>query len=319
VAHDLVESLVELGHQVTVFAPRGSTTSAVLVETCDEPLEGSEGDRRLAEELHVARAMEAARSEVFDLVHSHLHVHALVFSRLIGCPLVTTLHGAGWNPAHHPTLTAYAEQPFISISRAERRFLPQLNYVATVYNGIRIEDFEFRPEKDDYLLFAGRMAPEKAPDLAIAAARQSGSRLVLVGSLEPKHAVFFETSVRPGLGAGVEYLGGVSRPELVQLMAGARGLIMPLRWDEPFGLVVVEAMATGTPVVAWNRGAMPELIVDGKHGFLVEAVEKAVAAIGRLDQLDPHQLRHRVEERFTREAMASSYLDAFENLLGRGG
>lgn len=319
VAYETVEGFVELGHYVTLFAPNGAQTSAQnFVPTVPTALTGSALDPRLTEELHIARAMETAMEEKLDVIHSHLHVHALGYSRLIGCPLVSTLHGVAWNEVHHPFLEEYREQPFVSISDSERRFLPGLNYVATVYNGINLADFELTVQKDDYLLFAGRLAPEKAPDLAIEIARLSGHRLLIAGATEPRHQSFFEEQVESRLGDGVEYLGAQSRSDLRRLLARAKAVLMPLRWDEPFGLVVVEALASGTPVIGWRRGAIPELIEDGRQGFLVADVAEAVSAVGKLVQIDPRVARARVESRFSRAVMAQGYVDVFRRLVVLG-
>ena len=216
VAYNLTEALVRLGHDVTLFAAGGTRSSAKVVTTVPHALstwpeaercrttefdpdtghlEGPP-DARVLEELHIAACMQRGAEGEFDVVHSHLHVHALVFGRLIRCPLVTTLHGSAWVRATHPILRAYRELPFVSLSDAERRMLPELNYVATVYNGIRIEQFPFEAQKDDYLLFAGRLSPEKGPDRAIEVAKKSGRRLLMAGMIE----LSTRSSSTPGCG-----------------------------------------------------------------------------------------------------------------------
>lgn len=328
VVSDLVEELVNLGHEVTLFAAAGSTTTARLVTTSPFPLSaapppGDGGDLfdpgpdpRVWEHLHVAAAAEEAATGTFDVVHSHLHVHALGFARLLPCPLVSTLHGSAWNRAHHPALLAYREQPYVSLSDAERRFLPDLNYVATVPNGIRLDDFPPGEGEGGYLLFAGRMAPEKAPDLAIETALRSGRRLVLAGGREAKHETFFAARIAPHLAEGrIDHVGPVSRVELATLYREAAGLIMPLRWDEPFGLVVVESLASGTPVIAWNRGAMPELIDHGSTGFLVSSVEEAAEAVHGLDRIDRAACRAEARSRFGAATMATGYVAAYRQAI----
>ncbi|CAN5118108.1 glycosyltransferase family 4 protein [soil metagenome] len=315
VAYEEVEGLVELGHEVTLFAAASAETSAKVHVTIEATISEGRTDPRLTEELHIANAMMVVADGNLDVLHSHLHVHALGYGPVLPSPLVSTLHGVAWNRAHHSFLKAFADQPFVSISDAERSFFPELNYVATVYNGVNLEDFDFRSQKDDYLLFVGRIAPDKAPDLAVEIARQSGERLLLAGDIEDKHRDFFDEAVAPRLGHGIEFLGGQPRSVLKGLLAGAKALLMPLRWDEPFGLVVVEAMASGTPVIGWRRGALPELIDDGCHGFLVEDVPGAVLAVSRLGEIDPVSARARVEERFSRRAMAAGYLEVFRTLL----
>ncbi len=310
VAHDLTEALVAAGHDVTLFAPAGSQTAARLVPTAPEP-----GGCRLAEEEHLAVAMAAAAGGALDVLHSHLHVHALAFAPLLPCPIVTTLHGAAWNEEHHRLLRRHAARPFVSLSDAERRFLPELNYVATVPNGIRVQDFPLGDGAGGYLAFVGRMAPEKAPELAVEVARQAGIPLRMAGIVEPQHQEFFDVAVRPGLVGGVEYTGPLERPELARLLAGAAGLVMPLRWDEPFGLVVVEALAAGTPVVAWRRGAMPEIVRHGETGFVVDGVTGAAAAVAKRADLDRAACRADAERRFGDAAMAAGYAAAYERVL----
>lgn len=328
VASDLVEELVALGHEVTLFAAAGSETSAELVVTAPFPMAtppppGPAGDLfdpgpdpRVWEGLHIGAAAEAAAAGRFDVVHSHLHVHALPVSRLIPCPMVNTLHGSAWNRAHHPALLAYAEQPYVSLSDVERRFLPDLNYVATVHNGIRVADFPTGDGGAGHLLFVGRLAPEKAPDLAIASARLAGVPLVLAGTIEDRHRGFFEERVRPSLRDGTaEYVGPLTRTELAVGYGEAKALLMPLRWDEPFGLVVVEALASGTPVVAWRRGAMPELVDEGVTGFVVDDVAGASAAITRIDSIDRAVCRRTAERRFDARVMAAGYATVYRKLV----
>lgn len=326
VTANLVEELVGLGHAVTLFAAGGSQTSADLVVTAPHPLAGPppshpDGgsvealDPRVWEELHIGTAASAAREGSFDVVHSHLHAHALPFAPLLPCPLLTTLHGAAWNKAVHPLLGAYADQPFVSLSIAERRFFPGLNYVATVHNGIRIDGFAPGPGGGP-VVFVGRLAPEKAPDLALAAAETAGVDIVLAGMVEEQHGDFFEQRIRPRLRPNrAEYVGALTAPEVAALYRTASALIMPLRWDEPFGLVVVEALASGTPVVAWRRGAMPELVEDGVTGFLVDSVAEAATAIGRLDAIDRSACRADAERRFGARTMADGYVAAYRKVI----
>jgi glycosyltransferase involved in cell wall biosynthesis len=335
VAHNLTEELVKLGHDVTLFAAAGSQTSARLVETIPsalatwpEPercraqsfdpatglLEGPP-DARVLEQLHIAQCMERAATGDFDVVHSHLHVHALVFSRLIPCPLVTTLHGAAWVRAVHPVLSAYKEMPFVSLSDAERQFLPELNYVATVYNGIRIENFPFEEHKDDYLLFAGRLAPEKGAAEAVQLALKTGRRLLIAGMIEPQHQDYFDRGIKAYIdGKRIEYLGLLSQAELAPFYRQAAAVLFLISWAEPFGLVAVEAQASGTPLIATRFGALPEIIVDGETGFVVDSLDEAVAAVGKLDQISPSACRRNAEQRFTAAHMAKGYEAVYRSL-----
>jgi len=336
VAYNLTEALVKLGHKVTLFAAGGTESSADVVITTPyalstwpeheknrermyDPQSGLlEGppDSRALEQLHIAACMERAAQGEFDVVHSHLHIHALVFGGLIKCPLVSTLHGAAWVRAAHPVFKAYKHLPFVSLSDAERQLLPDLNYVATVHNGIRLENFPFEPEKDDYLLFAGRLSPEKGPDTAIEVAKQSGRRLVMAGMIEPQYQDFYNEKVKPYVdGKDVEYLGLLSQAELAPIYRKAAGVLFMINWCEPFGLVAVEAQASGTPLIATRFGALPEIIREGETGFVVNSIKEAVLATERLGSLSPAACRANVESRLRDQAMAKGYEAVYDGLV----
>lgn len=337
VAYNLTEELVKLGHDVTLFAAAGTRSSARVVETVPhalstwpEPersrpqaydpasglLEGPP-DGRVLEELHVATCMERAAAGEFDLVHSHLHVHALVYGRLIGCPLVSTLHGAAWVRPAHPVFLRYKDLPFVSLSDAERQLLPELNYVATVHNGIRLDDFPFEPDKDDYLFFAGRLAPEKGAAEAVEVARKSGRRLLIAGMIEPQHQEYYDTKVKPFIdGRNVEYLGLLPQKELAPLYRKAAAVLFMINWCEPCSMVGIEAQASGTPLIGTRFGYLPEIIRDGQTGFLVDTVDQAAEAVEKLPHLDPIACRHNIETRFAAPVMAKGYERVYQTLLG---
>jgi glycosyltransferase involved in cell wall biosynthesis len=335
VAHNLTEALVKQGHDVTLFAAGGTKTSATLVETtpyalstwpADERerprrfdletglLEGPP-DARVLEEHHIATCMERAAAGEFDAVHSHLHAHALGYSRLIPCPIVSTLHGSAWVRATHPMLLAYKDQPFVSLSNAERSLLPELNYVATVHNGIHMEHFPFEAEKDDYLLFAGRLSPEKGPAEAIEVAKRTGRRLLLAGLIEPQYQDYFDTKVKPHLdGKQFDYLGLLSQAELAPYYRKAAGVLFLINWCEPFGLVAVESQASGTPLIATRFGALPEIIIEGQTGFVVDSIDQAVTAVDKLANIEPAACRQNAEARFTDAVMAKGYAEVYASL-----
>jgi glycosyltransferase involved in cell wall biosynthesis len=338
VASNLTEGLVERGHEVTLFAAAGSRSRATVVETVPHALatwpesekcrphaydpetgllEGPP-DARALEQLHIATCMERAARGDFDIVHSHLHIHALVFGRLIGCPLVSTLHGAAWVHPAHPVFKAYKDLPFVALSDAERSLLPELNYVATVYNGVRLDDFSFEPDKDDYLLFAGRFAPEKGAAEAVEVARRSGRRLKMAGLVESQHAAYFDAKVRPFIdGKNVEYLGLLTQAELAPLYRKAAAVLFMINWCEPCSMVGIESQACGTPLIGTRYGYLPEIIVEGQSGFLVDSVDEAVQAVGRLDTLSPQACRDNVERRFSIDTMVRGYERVYQSLASR--
>ena len=336
VVANLTEALVKRGHEVSLFAAHGSKTSGRLFATVPHPfslwpedelrqlqqlnpntglLDGPPHFRAL-EQQHIAICMEAAHEGNFDIVHSHLHVHALIFSRLIPCPMVTTLHGSAWVQADHAILNRYKDRPFVSISDSERAFKPDLNYVATVYNGIDTKTYGYCDEKEDYLLFSGRIAPEKGAAEAVQIALQAGMPLKIAGMIERKYQDYYEKTIQPYVdNKNVDYLGLLSQKELVPLYQKARGQLCPIRWAEPFGLVLAEAQACGTPILGTRKGAFAEIIQDGKTGFLFDDVDEAVRLVQRLGEIEPLACRHNAEQRFSPGVMATAYEKVYQMLL----
>ncbi len=336
VAHNLTEALVELGHDVTLFAAGGTKSSANFVQTCphaictwpepeksrDRAFDSKTGllegppDARAWESMHIAQCMERAVKGEFDVVHSHLHIHALIFDRFIPCPLVSTLHGAAWVRSAHPVFKEYKNSNFVSLSDAERQFLPELNYVATVHNGIRVDQFPFEPSKDDYLLFAGRLAPEKGPAEAIEIAKRTGRRLLIAGMIEPQHTDYYNERVKPHIdGKNVEYLGLLSQLQLASVYRKAACVLFPISWCEPFGLVAVEAQASGTPIIATRFGALPEIIKEGETGFVVDSIDEAVNAVEKIPTISPQACRDNAETRFSSTVMAKGYSKVYETVV----
>lgn len=314
VTHDLTEELVAMGHHVTLFAPEGSKTTADLVATVPGAVASMPGeDPRLLEEEHLGCAMRHVSEGGFDVVHSHHHVHALGYAALLHVPLVSTLHGVAWNRSHHRLLANFKSLPYVSISDSERNFFPGLNYVATVPNGIVTDDFPPGEGGGGYVAFIGRMAPEKAPHLAVEAARRSGRHLLLAGVIEDRHAEYFSFLMKSA-GDAADFAGHLDRDELPAFLGGAEALIMPLEWDEPFGLVVVESLACGTPVVAWDRGAMREIIEERKTGFLVSDVGEASTAMEQAPKLSRSRCREAALARFDASIMARGYVEVYETL-----
>ncbi len=308
----LTEALVRRGLDVTLFATRDSLTAGKLAGPCPAPYSEDPGiDAKAWEMLHVAHVFE--RAGEFDLIHNQADFVPLAFSRLVQKPLVTTIHGFS-SERILPVFKAYQDHVhYVAISTADRH--PDLRYAATIHHGIRLEDFPFDAAGGEDLLFFGRIHPDKGAAEAIAAARLAGRRLLMAGIVQDQG--YYDEQVAPALeGRSVVYrgpLGGVAR---TSALGAARALLHLVNFGEPFGLSVVEALACGTPVIASNRGSMPELIEHGVTGFLVDSVEAAVEAIGRIGDIDRAACRASVAARFTVERMADRYLDLYRSLLG---
>ena len=307
----LTETLVARGVDVTLFATKDSRTAGKLAGVC--PSSYSEDptiDAKVWEMLHVAHVFE--RANEFDLIHNQADFVPLAFSRLVETPVVTTIHGFS-SDRILPAFKAYEDRVhYVAISDADRR--SDLRYAATIHHGIRLEDFPFDPHGGEDLLFFGRIHPDKGAAEAIAAARRAGRRLVMAGIVQDQ--AYHNEQVAPALDdRSVVYRGVVGGATRAKLLGSARALLHLINFDEPFGLSVVEALACGTPVIASNRGSMRELIEPGVTGFLVDGVDAAVDAIGRIDEIDRTLCRAAVSARFTADRMADRYLDLYRSLL----
>ena len=308
----LTEALVARGHAVTLFCAPGSASTAELVTLLDLP-HPDEIERSLYEVDHVARAFEAidaaSAGDRFDVIHDHCGFTALAMADRIGTPIVHTLHGQ-FTPSTAAFYTRHGHKAvLVGISRAQLAAAPpSLGAFATIPNPIDVRAWPLREYKDDYLLWIGRMTPEKGPHRAIAAARAAGVPLVLAGVIQPGQQAFFDREVAPHIdGDRVRFAGEVGGAPKHALFAGARALLMPIRWEEPFGMVMVEAMACGTPVIAFAEGAARELIVDGTTGYLVADEQAMAAAVGRLAGIAPRDCRRWVATHCDVDVVASAY------------
>ena len=308
----LTEALVARGVDVTLFATQDSLTAATLAGPVPRAYsEDPTLDAKAWEMLHVAHVFE--RAGEFDLIHNQADFVPLAFSRLVDTPVVTTIHGFS-SPRILPVFREYQDRvAYVAISEADRA--PGLRYAATIHHGVPLGDFPFDPRGSDDLLFFGRMHPDKGAAEAVEVARRTGRRLVMAGIVQDEG--YFQRTVAPFVdGERVLYDGPLGGEARVRALGGARALLHLIGFDEPFGLSVVEAMACGTPVIAFNRGSMPELIEDGVTGFLVDTVDAAVAAVARVGELDRAACRARVAERFSVDRMADRYLALYRTLLG---
>jgi glycosyltransferase involved in cell wall biosynthesis len=313
VASNLAEGLVEQGVDVTLFATGDSITKATLVSSCATGYaEDEAADAKVNECLHISALME--RAGEFDLIHNHFDFLPLTYSRLIGTPVVTTIHGFS-SPRIVPVFKKFNEgNSYVSISDADRH--PDLNYIATVYNGIDTNQFTYRDAPGDYLLFFGRIHPEKGTLGAIQIAIQSGKKIIIAGLIQDQ--VYFTNVIQPLIDdVEVVYAGNCGAAKRNELLGGALALLHPVLFDEPFGLSVAEAMCCGTPVIAFSRGSMPELIVDGETGWLVNSIEEAVEAVNKLNEIKRFRCREVVMEKFSKEIMVNSYLEVYRAILNK--
>lgn len=326
VIYNLAEELVAMGHDVVVFASAESATSARLESIFPTSLraDATLDDPKLREAMKMVglgRLVDRLNAEHFDVVHNHLGWRLLALAKQIKWPVITTFHGPLDMPYYKRLLEEFPGEAFVSISNAQRRPQPDLNYVSTVYNGIDCNSFEFNPHPQDYLVFLGRFSPEKGPLQAIECAKASGMKLLMAGKVDMVDRNYFAKEVEPLIdGKAVRFVGEVNHSQKNELLKNARALLMPIAWEEPFGLVMVEALATGTPVIANGRGSVPE-IVQADIGFVTSGTDDMNQAIAQLGQIRRERCREYVCHRFGRQAMAAGYVAAYDRVvegLGRG-
>ncbi len=314
----LVEELVALGHEVTLFASGDSATSAKLVPAWPRALRL--GRPRADPIVAQAALLEqvARQAAQFDVVHCHIDwLHLPLLSRL-GAAFLTTCHGRLDLPGLPGVVQRFPAAPFVSISDNQRLPLREANWLGTVYHGLPADSFRPTYQPGSYLAFLGRLTREKGPETAIRIARRAGMKLRIAAKVPRGETGYFKEQLEPQVdGGAVELTGEVNDRTKEAFLAGAAALLFPIDWPEPFGLVMIEAMACGTPVIAFRAGSVPEVIDDGISGFVVNDETEAVAAIGRLGALDRRQVRERFEQRFTARRMAEQYLQLYGDLAGR--
>ena len=307
----LTEALVERGVDVTLFATLDSITRGKLDGIAPRGYSEDETlNPKVWEALHIAHLFERAGD--FDLIHNQADFMPLALSRLTDTPIVTTIHGFS-SPSILPMFQRYNDRSvYVSISDADRH--PSLHYAATIHHGIRIDEFPFDPVGSEDLLFFGRFHPDKGAGEAVRAARAVGRKLVMAGIVQD--ADYFASEVAPFIDEGtIEYRGVLGGEERTRALGSARALLHLIGFEEPFGLSVIEAMACGTPVIAYRKGSMPELIVDGVTGFLVDSFDEAVAAIDRVGEIDRAACRQHVMRNFTVDRMADRYVQLYNDLV----
>lgn len=315
VVSHLVEELVRQGHQVTLFASGDSRTSAELHAVTPAALRLSGcGDAVSPHVLMLEHVM--SRADDFDVVHFHVAPLHFPLARRSQTPHVTTLHGRLDLPELPPLFAEYRDIPCVSISDAQRIPLPRANWVATVQHGLPTDLLPFQPDAGAYLAFLGRISPEKRADRAIAIARACGQPLRIAAKVDPADREYFEREIEPLLDDPlVEFVGEIDDAEKAEFLGHASALLFPIDWPEPFGLVMIESLACGTPVVAFRRGSVSEVIDEGVTGFLVESVEAAAAAVMRVPTLDRRLCRSTFERRFSVARMAEEYVRIYRQLV----
>jgi glycosyltransferase involved in cell wall biosynthesis len=310
VASLLTEGLVSRGHEVTLFATADSETSARLHAVCPQ---GYEENRKLIpkvwECLHISELFE--HGDEYDIIHNHFDYLPLTYTGLTNTPVVTTIHGFS-SPGILPVYKKYNRSVYyVSISDADRS--PELDYIKTIHHGINIRQFDFQPAADDALLFFGRIHPDKGTREALNIASACSKKLILAGIIQDQ--AYYDQYVAPRLDDKAIYIGSVGPDERNRLLGRTCALLHPIQFDEPFGLSVIESMACGTPVIAFDRGSMPELIENGKSGFLVGNVDEAVEAVARIKEIDRTTCRLHVEQNFTVDRMIDAYIGVYEMIL----
>jgi glycosyltransferase involved in cell wall biosynthesis len=307
-----------MGHDVTLFASGDSRTAARLVAGCPRALWR---DPECKDTLpHHVRLMEMVFSDVsrFDLIHFHGDYLHFPLLRRCPWPSVTTLHGRLHIPDVKSLFDEYPEVPLVSISNDQRRPIPRANWMATVYHGLPRNLHNFRDRPGDYLAFLGRASPEKRLDRAIEIARLTGMKLKVAVKIYPEERAYYKQRIEPLLDKSrpfVEMVGEIGGAAKDEFLGNAFAMLFPIDWPEPFGLVMIEALACGTPVIAWRNGSVPEVIDDGVTGFVVDGIEQALAAVGRVKELSRRTCRDVFEKRFDDTSMAQNYLKVYQRLI----
>jgi glycosyltransferase involved in cell wall biosynthesis len=311
----LTDALVELGHDVTLFASGDSATKATLAPIWPRALRLDPDVIDHFAPLFMQLETVARRAHEFDLIHCHIDYFGYPLLSRLATASVTTLHGRLDLPELRPLYRLYGDIPVVSISNSQRVPLPEANFVATVMHGLPQNLLSKGEGRGGYLAFLGRISPEKAPDAAIRIATRAGIPLKIAAKIDRVDQEYFRTTIEPLLGqADVEFIGEIGEDQKQEFLGNAAGLVFPIAWREPFGLVMIEAMACGTPVIAFDNGSVPEVLEDAVTGFIVRSEDQAVEAVQRIDTLDRDRIRGEFERRFTAQRMARNYLKLYADL-----
>lgn len=312
----LTEELVKQGHRVSLFASGDSATNAELISVVSEALRlKTDCEDSLAP--HIVQLKQVMkRSDEFDVIHFHTDYLSFPFTSHSLIPHVTTLHGKLTIPELQLIYNEFRGEPVVCISDAQCKPLPQANFVGKVHHGLPANLFHLQKEKKNYFAFLGRVSPEKRCDRAIEMAIATNTPIKIAAKIDKADREYFEREIKHLFNHPlVEYIGEINEIQKQDFLAGAKALLFPIDWPEPFGLVMIEAMACGTPVIAWNKGSVPEVIENNKSGFIVNTMEEAIAAANTISSLDPSVIRHCFEERFTAERMAHDYVNIYQKMI----
>jgi glycosyltransferase involved in cell wall biosynthesis len=319
VLYTLAETLHHQGHEVTLFASGDSHTSATLIPLVAEAI-GSGHSKRLREALTyeaLVKAMRIMQGRTFDIVHNHLGWQALLFRDMIKAPVVTTIHWTLKDDAEREMYHHFRDMPFISISDAQRQDLLDLNYADTIHHGLDMKRFPYVAKAQDYLAFFGRFSAVKGPIEAIRVAKATNQKLIMSGKVNGFERAYFDENIAPHIdGEQIIMLGELAHEEKIKLLGNAKALLSPIQWGEPFGLVNIESMACGTPVITMPKGSLPEIIKHGKTGFLCETLEEMEAAVHNIHQIDRSVCRAHVASHFSATRMAQKHLQVYQKVAG---
>lgn len=316
----LTEELVAQGHDVTLFASADSITKGRLVPACSHALRlSTECVDQLANHITMLQMVQE-EIENFDVIHYHIDYLHYPLSKLYPFPHVTTLHGRLNICELQPLYSLFSDMPVISISQAQRKPLPSLNWVANIHHGLPANLFKPNFSDGKYLAFLGRISPEKGVDSAIEIAIRSGIPLKIAAKIDRGDSIYFEQRIKKLMDHPlIEFRGEIGEKEKEEFLGGASALLFPINWPEPFGLVTIEALACGTPVIAYRNGSVPEIIQHNRSGFIVNNLEQAVEAAQHISLINRHACRICFEERFTSERMAVEYVNAYQKMIGLNG
>lgn len=333
IVSNITEELIKKGHEVVLFATGDSKTRAKLFSVYPHSLcDSSITENKYYELLEIAQAVEFAEKQKFDIIHSHLLNTGLVFSKISKIPMIFTLHGdldTEQNiPGQKEILSNYKDANFVSISNKQRNGASELNYIDTIYNGIDLNFFDFNKKpKDKYLIFLGRISDKKGPIEAIQIAQKAGVKLKIAAKIDENKKEFYNSKIKPQIdGKQIEFIGEVNPKERNQLLKNALCLLNPIKWEEPFGLVMIEAMACGTPVIAFDRGSVSEIIKDGETGFIIKSgdingMAKAVRKIQEMSDSEYGKMRQNcrkhIEDNFSIEKMVSGYEKVYQKIIAQ--